>query len=119
MPALRSGEFVTAKCEQYTVSLNQAVYQCADDIYVMHSCQTIHFFHALREDPVGNIFGRFQGSDASAGSVLTGSHCDAIPLAGESGVQIRTSGESGPELTHQAVPLNRHVRRDSRSHRCD
>ena len=36
----------------------------------------------IREDAVGNIFGRFEGSDPSAGSVLTGSHCDAIPLAG-------------------------------------
>jgi hypothetical protein len=32
---------------------------------------------------MGNIFGRLQGSDKSAGAVLTGSHCDAIPLAGE------------------------------------
>lgn len=31
---------------------------------------------------MGNIVGRWQGSDASLGSVLTGSHCDAIPLAG-------------------------------------
>lgn len=31
---------------------------------------------------MGNIFGRWQGSDAAAGAVLTGSHCDAIPLAG-------------------------------------
>lgn len=31
---------------------------------------------------MGNIFGRWQGADASAGAVLTGSHCDAIPLAG-------------------------------------
>jgi len=36
----------------------------------------------IREDPMGNIFGRWEGSDTSAGSVLTGSHCDAIPLAG-------------------------------------
>ncbi|KAG2501988.1 hypothetical protein HYH03_000484 [Edaphochlamys debaryana] len=36
----------------------------------------------IREDAMGNIFGRWEGSDASAGSVLTGSHCDAIPLAG-------------------------------------
>lgn len=36
----------------------------------------------IREDAVGNIYGRFQGSDKTAGSVLTGSHCDAIPLAG-------------------------------------
>lgn len=31
---------------------------------------------------MGNIFGKWQGSDASLGSVLAGSHCDAIPLAG-------------------------------------
>ena len=40
------------------------------------------YSYRCREDVVGNIFGRFQGSDALAGSVLTGSHCDAIPLAG-------------------------------------
>lgn len=37
---------------------------------------------AIREDPVGNIFGRWEGTDASAGTILSGSHCDAIPLAG-------------------------------------
>eukprot|EP00955_Chlamydomonas_euryale_P093898 364814-Chlamydomonas_euryale.AAC.4 len=37
---------------------------------------------AIREDAMGNIYGRLSGSDAAAGSVLTGSHCDAIPLAG-------------------------------------
>ncbi len=31
---------------------------------------------------MGNIFGRWEGSDPSLGAVLTGSHCDAIPLAG-------------------------------------
>eukprot|EP00873_Tetraselmis_striata_P033169 jgi/Tetstr1/453433/TSEL_040415.t1 len=36
----------------------------------------------IREDPMGNIFGRWEGSDPTAGAVLTGSHCDAIPLAG-------------------------------------
>jgi hypothetical protein len=29
---------------------------------------------------VGNIFGRWEGEESAA--VLTGSHCDAIPLAG-------------------------------------
>ncbi len=38
--------------------------------------------HTHREDAVGNIFGRWPGSAAGLGSVLTGSHCDAIPLAG-------------------------------------
>ncbi|WIA31131.1 hypothetical protein OEZ86_001151 [Tetradesmus obliquus] len=36
----------------------------------------------VREDAMGNIIGRWQGSDPALGSVLTGSHCDAIPLAG-------------------------------------
>jgi len=34
----------------------------------------------VREDTVGNIFGRWEGQKSEA--VLTGSHCDAIPLAG-------------------------------------
>ena len=36
----------------------------------------------VREDAVGNTFIRWQGSDASAGAVGTGSHTDAIPHAG-------------------------------------
>ncbi|KAG2439474.1 hypothetical protein HXX76_004828 [Chlamydomonas incerta] len=36
----------------------------------------------IREDAMGNIFGRLEGSTPAAGVVLTGSHCDAIPLAG-------------------------------------
>lgn len=36
----------------------------------------------VREDGMGNIFGRLAGSDDTAGAVMTGSHCDAIPLAG-------------------------------------
>ncbi|KAK9819221.1 hypothetical protein WJX74_007312 [Apatococcus lobatus] len=36
----------------------------------------------MHEDPMGNIFGRWEGSDSSAGAVMTGSHCDAIPLSG-------------------------------------
>ena len=35
---------------------------------------------SIREDPAGNIFGRWQGS--GEGSIGTGSHCDAIPHAG-------------------------------------
>jgi ureidoglycolate amidohydrolase len=31
---------------------------------------------------MGNIFGIWQGSGSDLGMVLTGSHCDAIPLAG-------------------------------------
>lgn len=37
---------------------------------------------SIREDPMGNIWGRWAGSDTKAGAVVTGSHCDAIPHAG-------------------------------------
>ncbi|MDB6026263.1 MAG: amidase, hydantoinase/carbamoylase family [Verrucomicrobiales bacterium] len=37
----------------------------------------------LREDAVGNIFARWEGSDKSAAPVATGSHIDAIPNAGK------------------------------------
>jgi len=36
----------------------------------------------LRHDPVGNIFGRWQGSDDSLKPIGSGSHIDAIPNAG-------------------------------------
>lgn len=36
----------------------------------------------VREDPVGNIFGRLAGSSTSAAAIMTGSHIDAIPHAG-------------------------------------
>ncbi len=35
----------------------------------------------IREDPVGNIFGRLPGTQEH-GAVMSGSHTDAIPLAG-------------------------------------
>lgn len=38
---------------------------------------------AVRQDPIGNIFARWTGSDASAPAVGTGSHMDAIPNAGK------------------------------------
>lgn len=37
---------------------------------------------AIREDPVGNIFARWAGSDSAAPPIATGSHIDAIPNAG-------------------------------------
>lgn len=37
---------------------------------------------AVRVDPIGNTFARWEGSDPSLGAVGTGSHCDAIPHAG-------------------------------------
>src|SRR5882724_5185335 len=36
----------------------------------------------IREDPVGNTFARWTGSDDSLAAVATGSHIDAIPNAG-------------------------------------
>ena len=38
---------------------------------------------AVRDDPMGNIFGRWEGSDPALAPVVTGSHTDAIPLAGK------------------------------------
>lgn len=35
-----------------------------------------------REDAMGNLFGRFAGSDLDAPAVATGSHTDAIPFSG-------------------------------------
>ena len=36
----------------------------------------------VRADKIGNLFGRWEGRDKHAPSILTGSHCDAIPLSG-------------------------------------
>lgn len=36
----------------------------------------------VREDAVGNLFARWQGSDPALPAVGTGSHCDAIPHSG-------------------------------------
>jgi ureidoglycolate amidohydrolase len=38
---------------------------------------------AVRQDPIGNIFARWTGSDPAAAAVGTGSHIDAIPNAGK------------------------------------
>jgi N-carbamoyl-L-amino-acid hydrolase len=37
----------------------------------------------VRQDPVGNIFARWEGADASLPPVATGSHTDAIPYSGK------------------------------------
>jgi len=37
----------------------------------------------VRQDPIGNIFARWTGSDPMAPAVATGSHIDAIPNAGK------------------------------------
>lgn len=36
----------------------------------------------IREDTIGNIYGRLPGTEPGAPAIGTGSHCDAIPLAG-------------------------------------
>ncbi|KAJ0964955.1 hypothetical protein J5N97_026093 [Dioscorea zingiberensis] len=38
---------------------------------------------SVHEDAVGNIFGRWNGSDPELGAVATGSHIDAIPYSGK------------------------------------
>jgi len=38
---------------------------------------------AVRQDPIGNLFARWSGSDARAPAIGTGSHIDAIPNAGK------------------------------------
>jgi ureidoglycolate amidohydrolase len=38
---------------------------------------------AVRQDPIGNIFARWNGSEPNAPAVGTGSHIDAIPNAGK------------------------------------
>ncbi len=38
---------------------------------------------AVRQDPIGNIFARWTGTDPTATAVGTGSHIDAIPNAGK------------------------------------
>jgi N-carbamoyl-L-amino-acid hydrolase len=37
----------------------------------------------VREDPVGNVFARWEGTDRTSAPVATGSHIDAIPNAGK------------------------------------
>jgi ureidoglycolate amidohydrolase len=48
--------------------------------WLIARCETAGL--AVRQDPIGNIFARWTGSDASAPAVGTGSHIDAIPNAG-------------------------------------
>lgn len=38
---------------------------------------------AVRQDPIGNLFARWEGSDPDAPAIGTGSHIDAIPNAGK------------------------------------
>lgn len=49
--------------------------------WVTSRCQDANL--EIRQDAIGNIFGRWVGSDPSAPAVGTGSHIDAIPNAGK------------------------------------
>ena len=49
--------------------------------WLIEKCQAAGL--AVRQDPIGNTFARWAGSDASAPVVGTGSHIDAIPNAGK------------------------------------
>ena len=64
---------------------------------------------AVREDAIGNIYGRLEGTDPSLPPVLSGSHTDAIPLSGKyDGVvgvlgaieALRVLGASGCRFRH-------------------
>lgn len=49
--------------------------------WIRASCEQIGL--ALRQDPIGNLFARWEGSDPDAPAIGTGSHIDAIPNAGK------------------------------------
>ena len=49
--------------------------------WLIEKCQAAGL--AVRQDPIGNMFARWAGSDAGAPMVGTGSHIDAIPNAGK------------------------------------
>jgi ureidoglycolate amidohydrolase len=50
-------------------------------VWLMSRCEEASL--AMRVDPIGNIFARWQGADPQAPAVGTGSHIDAIPNAGK------------------------------------
>jgi ureidoglycolate amidohydrolase len=49
--------------------------------WVVSRCEEARL--AVRQDPIGNIFARWNGTDPAAPAVGTGSHIDAIPNAGK------------------------------------
>ena len=49
--------------------------------WLSHKCEQADL--EIRRDAIGNMFARWQGSDAAAPAVGTGSHIDAIPNAGK------------------------------------
>jgi len=48
--------------------------------YFISLCEEIGL--KIKIDPIGNIYARWEGSDASLPAIATGSHIDAIPLSG-------------------------------------
>lgn len=65
----------------------------------------------VRKDPLGNLFARWQGSDASAGAVGTGSHIDAIPHSGrfDGTVGVLSALESIRALQHSGFKPRRSI----------
>jgi N-carbamoyl-L-amino-acid hydrolase len=64
-------------------AVTRIVYSEADQrarAWLKEQCQTSGL--AVREDALGNMFARWQGSDTGGGAVGTGSHIDAIPHSG-------------------------------------
>ena len=64
-------------------AVTRVVYTDADQrarVWLKNRCQDAGL--STREDALGNLFARWQGSEANHGAVGTGSHIDAIPHSG-------------------------------------
>ncbi len=65
-------------------AVSRIVYTEADQrarAWLKMQCQEVGLM--TREDALGNLFARWQGTDVRAGAVGTGSHIDAIPYSGK------------------------------------
>jgi len=70
----------------------------------------------VRIDPLGNIFGRFDGNDRSLPVVLTGSHLDSVPNGGK--LSASTDGKTlagGRIAQSKSLPCSRKRGRNSES----
>jgi acetylornithine deacetylase/succinyl-diaminopimelate desuccinylase-like protein len=63
---------------------------------------------AVREDTMGSIFGVLAGANPGAAAVGTGSHCDAIPLAGMYDGTVGGSPARGPLLPRSLARVLRY-----------
>ena len=66
---------------------------------------------SVREDPIGNIYGRLEGEDPSLPAVVSGSHTDAIPQSGKYDGVLGVLGaiEALRALKESGVKLKRSV----------